>query len=191
MLDHARRKAAREGLEVRFVEADARDFDLGRMFALVFLTGNAFQAFLGREDQERLLATVRRNLSPGGLFAFETRNPSGHDLRDDLDEVAWKTYRNVAGHEVAVSGTQHYDPIAQVMHWTTYRRWRSASGPQCKVTRIACRFTYPEELRALLHYNGFALDAQYGHWDRTPVTATSPSLITLCRARRERLPAAR
>jgi hypothetical protein len=84
-----------------------------------------------------------------------------------------------------VSGTQHYDPIAQVMHWATYRRWRSASGAQCKVTRIACRFTYPEELRALLHYNGFALEAQYGDWDRAPVTATSPSLISLCRAQRE------
>jgi SAM-dependent methyltransferase len=57
MLEQARGKAA--GLPTRWVEGDARTFDLGEQFRLIFLTGNAFQAFLTNADQEALLQRVR------------------------------------------------------------------------------------------------------------------------------------
>ena len=54
MLKRARSKAA--GLPVRWIEGDARTFNLGdERFRLIFLTGNAFQAFLTNADQEALL----------------------------------------------------------------------------------------------------------------------------------------
>jgi len=46
--------------------------------------------------------------------------------------------------------TQIYDPLVQVMHWTTYRRWSDGEGDYTKETRIACRFTHLQELEALL-----------------------------------------
>jgi SAM-dependent methyltransferase len=68
MLERARGKAA--GLPIRWVEGDARDFDLGEeRFRLIFLTGNAFQAFLTNADQEALLGRVRAHLHDEGLFA--------------------------------------------------------------------------------------------------------------------------
>src|SRR5437868_14285147 len=73
MLDRARSKSA--GLAARWVEGDARTFSLGEQFGLVFLTGNAFQAFLTRADQEALLGRVHAHLLDECLFAFETRNP--------------------------------------------------------------------------------------------------------------------
>src|SRR5829696_9294186 len=84
MLERARGKAA--GLPVRWIEGDARAFDLDERFRLIFLTGNAFQAFLTNADQEALLGRVRAHLRDEGLFAFETRNPrwrTGED-RDGL-----------------------------------------------------------------------------------------------------------
>ena len=103
--------------------ADARQLELGENFKLIYITGNAFQAFLQRQDQEELLYTVRRHLSPEGTFAFETRNPFGHDLDTYHEEVSWYSYTNLQGQIVNVSGTQSYDPIHQIMHWNTYRRW--------------------------------------------------------------------
>src|SRR5262245_23818718 len=50
MLDHARAKTL--DLPIEWVEADARTLRLGKQFKLIFMTGNAFQAFLTREDQE-------------------------------------------------------------------------------------------------------------------------------------------
>ena len=182
MLEHARNKAEAQGLNIRWVEADARSFDLEAQFQFIFTTGNAFQAFLRREDQEALLASVRRHLAPEGIFAFETRNPSGHDLTDQPEEFEY-SYISVEGHRVSVSSMQKYDPIAQIIYWTSFRRWNDGDHDHQKETHIACRFTHPQELEALLHYNGFQTLQQYGHWDKGPLSASSPSIYSICKVR--------
>lgn len=73
MLAQARRKSA--GLPARWVEGDARSFDLGERFRLIYITGNAFQAFVTNAEQAVLLQCVYAHLADDGLFAFETRNP--------------------------------------------------------------------------------------------------------------------
>ena len=185
MLQHARKKAEAQGLTVRWEAADARSFDLGTKFQFILLTGNAFQAFLRREDQEALLASVKRHLAPNGIFAFETRNPSGHDLTDQPEEEFDQRYTSVEGHQVAVSFTQAYDPIAQVMYWTSYRRWNDGERDHTKESRIACRFTHPQELEALLHYTGFQVVEQYGNWSKEALSPSSPSIITVCKAQQK------
>jgi ubiquinone/menaquinone biosynthesis C-methylase UbiE len=183
MLEHARKKAVAQGLRIRWVEADARSFDLRTPFRFVFITGNAFQAFLRRADQEALFASVKRYLIPEGVFAFETRNPSGHDLTTQPEEEFDQSYISLEGHQVSVSSTQVYDPIAQIMYWTSYRRWNDGARDHRKVTHIACRFTYSQELEALLHNNGFQIVQQFGNWDKEPLSAGSPSIISICKAR--------
>jgi ubiquinone/menaquinone biosynthesis C-methylase UbiE len=157
MLEHARKKAVAQNLNIRWVEADARSFDLGKQYQFILLTGNAFQAFLRRKDQEALLTSVKRHLAPQGIFAFETRNPSGHDLTHQTEEEFEYSSISVEGHRVSVSSTQVYDPIAQIIYWTSYRRWNDGEHEHAKETHIACRFTYPQELEALLYYNGFRI----------------------------------
>ncbi|MDQ5824204.1 MAG: class I SAM-dependent methyltransferase [Chloroflexota bacterium] len=205
MLERARSKSS--GLPARWVEGDARTFELGEQFRLIFLTGNAFQAFLTRTDQEALLQRVRAHLHDDGLFAFETRNPRWanlvridqqetqaggtsahlHDeglfaLLETRDEEEYgQTYTDINGREVRVSRTQVYDHVAQVLHWTTYRRWDDGDQEQTRTTRIAVRFTFPQELAALLHYNGFTIVRQYGDWNLEPLTAASRSIIVVCR----------
>lgn len=181
MLEHARVKSQQRQLSMNWVEADARQLNLGNQYRFIYLTGNAFQAFLRREDQEALLASVGRHLAPGGIFAFETRNPSGHNLNSFDEEEHWFTYTSVEGYFVTVSGTQTFEPISQIMHWTTYRRWHDGQQAHTKKTRIACRFTYPQELAALLHYNHFEIVQQYGNWNKEPLTANSPTMMTMCR----------
>jgi 2-polyprenyl-3-methyl-5-hydroxy-6-metoxy-1,4-benzoquinol methylase len=183
MLEHARKKAEAQSLRIRWVEADARSFDLGQHFQFIYLTGNAFQAFLQREDQEALLASVKRHLMPHGIFAFETRNPSGHDLTNQPEEEFDQSYLSVEGHQVSVSFTQMYDSIAQIMYWTSYRRWNDGQRDHKKETHIACRFTHPQELEALLHYNGFQIMQQYGNWDKEALSASSPEIINICKVK--------
>lgn len=199
MLDVARRKSV--GLPVRWVEGDGRVFDLGEQFRLVFLTGNAFQAFLTRADQEALLGSVRAHLRADGLFAFETRNPrwarrdlpgstaksGGDGLFAYLESLPGETpavlRTDPLGREVRVSRSQVYDHETQVLHWTTHRRWREDGQGRESASRIAVRFTFPRELEALLHYNGFTIERQYGDWDLQPLAAASPSIISVCRKR--------
>jgi hypothetical protein len=46
------------------------------------------------------------------------------------------------------------------------------------------RYTFPQELAALLYYNGFTIERQYGDWNKEPLSPTSPSIISVCRKRK-------
>ena len=48
-----------------------------------------------------------------------------NNLETRAEEVAWQTYIDASGREVQVSRTQVYDHVAQILHWTTYRRRRA------------------------------------------------------------------
>jgi 2-polyprenyl-3-methyl-5-hydroxy-6-metoxy-1,4-benzoquinol methylase len=179
MLEHARQKAKAQNLSVEFVNADARDFRLGKQFQFAFMTGNAFQMFLTRPDQDNLLNSMKLHLAPNGVFAFETRNPSGHNLENNLIEEDWFEYQNVAGHEIKVSGIQEYDTQAQILHWTTFRRFKN-SQELLNTTRINCKFTAPEDLNRVLNENGFKVLRQYGNWNKERLTTASSSIISVC-----------
>ncbi|MBL8095287.1 MAG: class I SAM-dependent methyltransferase [Anaerolineales bacterium] len=181
MLAHGRGKAERLRLAVEWVEGDARQLDLGRRFRFVYITGNAFQALQTRVDQSAFLSTVLRHLAEDGVFAFETRNPAGHDLSDQPDETFWFRYVGVEGHAIEVSGTQAFDPAAQVLHWTTYRRWRDAAGPHVRTTRIACRFTNVADLDVLLREHGFEVTQRFGGFEGEAFAPDSPSIVSICR----------
>jgi len=184
MLAHAQAKAERADVDVHWVEADVLALALPRRFGLVILTGNAFQAFLTTADQRALLAVVRRHLAPEGVFGFETRNPAGHDLGDEPEGPVEIDYVDVQGRRVLLTSSQRWDAAAQVVHWTTLRRWTDADGaPQVRTTHIACRFTSPDEIEDLLDDAGFEIVAQYGDWNFAPFRASGPRLITLCRRR--------
>jgi SAM-dependent methyltransferase len=199
MLDRARIKAEAAGLSVRWVEDDARDFDLhSERFRMIFLTGNAFQAFLTNADQEALLGRVRAHLHDEGLFAFETRNPrwrtsEGRDedpdglfvyLETRAEEEALPPHTDAHGREVRESRSCTYDHVAQVLHWTSYQRWHEGGAQEhTKTTRTALRYTFPQELAALLNHNGFTIARRYGDWDGEPLSAASPSIIVVCRKR--------
>ena len=66
MLALARRKAA--DLPIRWIEGDARTFDLGAQFRLIFVTGNAFQAFVTRAYVVGVAGIGSGNPTPQGIF---------------------------------------------------------------------------------------------------------------------------
>ncbi len=105
------------------------------------------------------------------------------DLETRVEEDAWPSFADADGREVRESRTRTYDHVAQVLHWTSYRRWHEAAGERTKISRIALRYTFPQELAALLHHNGFTVVRRYGDWDGEPLTAASPSIIVVCRNR--------
>jgi SAM-dependent methyltransferase len=189
MLDHAKLKGGTR--PIRWLLADCRLLDLGEAFRLITLTGNAFQAFLTRADQEGLLGSVHRHLAPGGIFAFETRFPRPGALFDLATpfgewspEIPWRTFENEQGQTVNASTAQRYDPIRQTVTYAIHRRWREAGEERVKTESTTLRFVYPSEMEALLHYNGLAIRDAYGDWDRRPLTGDSPRMIYVCQLRR-------
>ena len=82
-----------------------------------------------------------------------------------------------------VTTTQVYDHVVQTVHVTSTGRWHDGEREHTRINRTALRYTFPQELAALLHYNGFGILRQYGDWDGEPLAAASPSIIPVCRKR--------
>ncbi|MBI4912010.1 MAG: methyltransferase domain-containing protein [Acidobacteria bacterium] len=75
LLGRFREKLLGRDLPVRLVEADARDFDLGERFPLVYIGFHALAEVLGAADRRRVFERVRAHLAPGGSFLLTLHNP--------------------------------------------------------------------------------------------------------------------
>lgn len=183
MIEWASRKAAKQDISIEWIVADARMFDLHQQFPFIYMLGNAFQHFLTRAAQEALLARVREHLHPHGCFLFCARNPSPRNLFE-ARRTEPRQFTRPDGTQYIATEQQEYDPITQIQHYTFHDQWLHPEGQQEeKTTRTALRYVFPQELEALLHYNGFQIRACYGSWQQEPLTATSREMIYVCQRR--------
>lgn len=167
---------------LKLLVADSRSFNLNQKFKLIYMTGNAFQALLSCSDQEMLLKKIRQHLAPEGIFAFDTRFPSLAELsKESTEEEPWHTYINPKGLLVKVSGYHVYDPIHQIVKYTTLRRWKEDGQDKIRKTKILLRYTFPLEMEALLNYNGFQIEKLFGNWDESALTSKSEKMIYICK----------
>lgn len=179
MLARAKTKAG--ALPIAWVQADARAFQLGRQFCLIFESGAMFQHLLECADQKLMLNCVYEHLADDGRFVISIRVPTPALLITDETEQPWFNYTTPTGVEISVSGTDHYDPVRQVKLETAYRRWRDAAGQEIvKVAPLSLRYTFPEEMETLLYGAGFELLTRYGDWDFTPFGSDSQLMICIC-----------
>ena len=83
-----------------------------------------------------------------------------------------------------VTEQQHYDPMTQIQHYTRYLTFLQPGGKRDeKMLRVALRYVFPQEMEALLFYNGFQIRECYGSWQQAPLTATSRAMIYVCQRR--------
>jgi hypothetical protein len=147
---------------------------------MVFDVGEAFLHVLRREDHEAILACVRKQLKPESRFVLLTAFPRP-EMMTTKEEHEWFSYLGPEGTEVRVSGTTRYDPVHQIYHEDAIRRWRDATGQEVvRYGPLARRRFFPQELEALLHYNGFKTLHCYGDLDCSELTETSRLMIFVC-----------
>ena len=171
-LDRARRRAGIEWAEG--TAADAR-WKVG--FDLATMTGHAFQCLVTDRDLRASLAAIHAALHEGGRFAFETRHPQARAWRDwnpsngsDITDAAgralrvWHEVESVAGDVVTFTETTAL-----------------ADGTVLRVDRTSLRFPGIQTLSTFLADAGFEIEAQYGDWDRAPITTDSREIITIAR----------
>jgi SAM-dependent methyltransferase len=189
MLARAREKALKLPAEARarltLRRGDARRLALGRTFPLIIAPFNVLMHFYARRDLERLLSVVRRHLKARGRFVFDVAMP---DLRSML-RTPGKLYR---GPRVSHprSGTRfdyceafEYDAARQVqMVSMIFQNLEKLED--LRSVPLSQRQFFPQELEALLHYNGFALEAHWGDFARAPLGLQSESQVLVAKLRR-------
>ena len=172
MLVEAERKSAAAEVDITWVRGDVRAFDLGRQFKLILWPSNSICHLLTREDLEACLTTVARHLHPEGRFALNVFVPSLPLLmRSPEEEQEFGAYADPdSGEQVVLTNRSWYDPATQIKYNQLSRR--VGTGPSEPHGELTMRIYFPQELDALLWYNGFAIEHKYGD-DRRPFDAQS------------------
>jgi ubiquinone/menaquinone biosynthesis C-methylase UbiE len=180
MLSEARRKAAEQQVDVEWVKADMRDFNLGRTFRLVIIPANALCHLLTLSDFEACLDSVKRHLSPDGRFVIDVFVPKMELLLDKPGErfPFAEYYDPDIDGTVVVTESYIYEPDTQIKRVTTHH---AIPGQEAEYAgALNMRMYFPQELDALIKYNGFRIDAKYGSHERGPFTANSEKQLIVC-----------
>ncbi|WP_152365568.1 class I SAM-dependent methyltransferase [Microlunatus speluncae] len=170
MINYAR---ARPGAErVQWITGDSRDLPPGR-HDLALMTGNVAQHILD-PDWPRTLSDLHRTLRPGGTVAFETRNPAGRAWQRWVTPEAEATTRSTPFGllrewlelEIGDAGV-----ITMIAHNVFEETGEHVVERESLVFRD--RATVERQLAAA----GFAVEATWAGWDRSPLRSDSPLMI--------------
>ncbi|MEZ4869743.1 MAG: class I SAM-dependent methyltransferase [Caldilineaceae bacterium] len=176
---------ARTGdLPIRWVEADVRDFQLHQRYAFIFARGDVFNFMLTRPDQEAMLACVREHLADEGQFLFDSMPMRPDRMVNEPEDTAWYTLTHPNGRQFHAWGRGWFDYIQQWYIQRGHEHWDSADGELVRPPwQLTLRYVMPQELEALLHYNGFQVVARYSDYRGDPITQEEPGYIYLCKKR--------
>jgi SAM-dependent methyltransferase len=183
MLDEARRKAAEGAVDIGWVEGDFRDFDLGQTYSLIFIPYNSMNHIETLRDMESCLRCVKKHMGPDSRFAFDIFNPRLDILlRDPSKEYPHSSYDDPDGAgRIEMTENNVYDPASQI---NTVRLYYKLPDGGTDRYDLICRMWYPQEIDAVVTYNGFEIENKYGNYDESPFRGDSPKQIVICRKAR-------
>ncbi|MEJ0035115.1 MAG: class I SAM-dependent methyltransferase [Gammaproteobacteria bacterium] len=183
MLAEARRRAHSGGTSpARYLQEDMRSCHLNERFALIFIAGNSICHLLDIDSFQECMARVREHLAEGGHFIVDVFVPRLQLLLvDPSSRQRLSEYDAPDGSgRVVVTSQSHYDPIAQIKFTKTFHHF-PGGAPEVEGS-LDMRMYFPQELQALLRYNGFRIAAAYGGFDRGPLTGASAKQIYVAEA---------
>ncbi len=190
MLRDLRARIAREPPEVasriELRRGDMRRARLGRRFPLVICPFNALLHLYARADVEAFLARAREHLAPRGELVFDVSMPEPAELAREPSR-AYHTPRfrypdsRASAGVVRYSERFDYDKVRQILFVSM--EFAPVGGGARWTTPLAHRQLYPQELEALLHYNGFRIASLSGDFSDEAPTNETVTLVYRCRPR--------
>lgn len=164
---------------------DMRTVKLDARFDLVLCTFNTLLHLYTRQDIERFFARVHAHIKRRGYFVFDTSLPAPEELaRDPTRYFHTPRFRHPSSGEVVrYSERFQYEALSQVL--TVDMRFEPRDAPDdAWMTPLCHRQFYPQELEALLHYNGFRLREVIADFDTDAApSGDSESLVYHCTPR--------
>jgi SAM-dependent methyltransferase len=196
MLEKARENAARleasqagRPLPVEWVQADMRDFDLGRGFGLVIIPARSFLHLLDPEDHVNVLRRIHQHLLPGGklalnLFVPDLQMIAEHSSSTDQMLRYRREFTETAtGRRVSVWESRRYDVHRQRI----YQRFRyeelddEGNVLSARYRGYTLCYIWPREMEHLLVRCGFNIVDLFGWFDRRPFDERSSEQIWVAR----------
>jgi SAM-dependent methyltransferase len=152
-----RLRAKPGGSKIEVLIGSFAEFKMDRRFRLIYVVFNTFFNLQTQAEQVRCFQTVRRHLSPDGVFLMEAFVP------DPCRFVDHQTVRTIdlAEERVRIEVSK-IDPIAQQV--SSQHTLISKDGIRFHPVRI--RYAWPSELDLMAQIAGLSLQQRWGSWSK-------------------------
>ncbi len=179
MLTQAKLKAINARVEINFIEADIRSFDLNDTFDLIFIPFNSIHHLYENEDLYKAFERAHHHLKDDGTFIFDCFNP---DIRfitqgeKELKQVS--SYTTDDGREVVIKEIMKYNHQTQVnsIDWHYF-----INGVFDSVQKLDMRMFFPKELNHYVTSNGFEILHKFGDFEEGSFDDSSQKQIYVCK----------
>jgi SAM-dependent methyltransferase len=190
MLAQAKENIAEKKVDVNLVHADCRDFKLDRKFNVIIFPFNSIAHLHELEDIEKCFRCVKEHLADDGRFIIDIFNPDLNMLvRDPNKRYSGEPGKSNIGREypdpygngmVRIEESNIYDKKIQINHIKFY--FKIGEQPEV-VNDLNMRIFFPQEMDALLRFNGFEVEEKFGSFDMKPFESDSPKQLIVNKKR--------
>jgi 2-polyprenyl-3-methyl-5-hydroxy-6-metoxy-1,4-benzoquinol methylase len=185
MLDEAKEKSEKAEVEIEWAKGDMRDFNLEKKFSLIILAANALCHLLSLDEFESCMSAAKNHLTTDGRFVIEVFVPKNELLINKPGErFPFSKYEDPDGRgRIVVTESYEYESDTQIKRIKTYH---SIPGEDSEIEgELNMRMYFPQELDALLKYNGFVIENKYGSGDQREFDKDSETQFVVCRMAKE------
>lgn len=179
MLEQAKLKASKEGVEIDFIEADIRTLDLPNKYDFIFIPFNSVHHLYQNQDLFDTFSVVRKHLKDDGLFLFDCYNPNiRYIVEAEKEKNKIAEYVTDDGRKVLIEQTMRYDSMTQInrIEWHYF-----INDSFHSVQNLDMRMYFPQELDAYLNWNGFTIIHKFGSFDEECFNNDSEKQIFVCK----------
>jgi SAM-dependent methyltransferase len=146
------------------------------VFDAAVMTSHVAQIFLTDEEWDSVLADLKRALVPGGVLAFDTRDPRA---------AAWQHWNRADSHRLVAlpdgEEVQAWTEVTAVVDDVVTFSWHNVFPDGSRLEGVSSlRFRSEALVRATLEDAGYRIDHVFGGWRGEPVG--SGEIIVLTRA---------
>ena len=142
---------------VVWVESSSEDYVSEQRFDLIIMTGHAFQVLLTDIQVEATLATMARHLKPGGLIAFESRNPAL-----DWDSIWGRSY-DMETPQGRVHAVRRMTDRSRAPDFLSFA-WDYHFPDDVLTSDSTLRFLSADAIRAFVDRAGLQVETILGDW---------------------------
>ena len=174
-------------LQIKIIEGDMADFDLGRAFPLIIVPINSF-LILDQAGQQSCLECCYKHLAPDGALVIDVFNPFGPGRAfqysgqvEGLRILVSTRPHPKTGRPVRRFVSQRRDFFNQMAHIKSEYEEETPDGPRMWTFTENLRFVYKSEMELMIEAAGMELYRIFGFYDGHEFSPSSEQMIFISR----------
>ncbi|HEV2524094.1 MAG TPA: class I SAM-dependent methyltransferase [Gammaproteobacteria bacterium] len=178
LLQQARAKAKKAGLNVTFIDGDIRNVKVGKFDAVITIFSAV--SHLSKDGFPKAIRNIGKNLKEGGIYIFDVSNLEA--MTNTVVADPWYVHkRNVDSQMCNVQFSIIDRDSGLVTNYDHCIIQKGKEKPTLSKSKFTSQIYTAEELDEILSANGFETISRYGLDGKSFVKDNTPNILTIAR----------